>query len=473
MLRVLLVVHRYLAVAVGLLMALWCLSGFVMLYQPYPELTQQERLQGLEPLHPEDCCRSEFLPDDAEPLRPFRIEMLNGEAVLRQPGVRPFLLRTGEPLPDLQQEELAQIAAVHARQRGIAGEPRWLGTVDIDQWTIQSARRQQPVQHFALQDSAGTQLYLNGTTGEVFQDTNRRERVLTWMGAIPHWLYPTFLRSNGPLWSKVVIWTSVAGCFLTLTGLYVGISRLRRRATDGRLASPFRGWWYWHHLGGLFFGVLVLTWVFSGLLTMNPWGLLEGSDAVGRIAGQVSQPASTAELKRFLQALPRLPDPAQFRRLRAQPFDGRLYVIAERADGSTRRFDADGAPATLTEAAVRTLVGRLDTGVRSLELMAREDAYYYSHKEPAEFPVYRAILDDPTRTRLYIRPSTGEMRIVDIDARRTRWWERALHGLDFRGLRTRPLWDVVAILLLAGVTTVTVTGAWMAIQRIRRDLART
>src|SRR5262245_40546247 len=109
MLRILLIIHRYLAVAVGLLMALWCLSGFVMLYQPWPELTQQERLQGLEPLQLEGCCRAEFLPDDLEPLRPFRIEMLNGEPVLRQPGVRPFLLRTGEPLPDLRQEELLLI----------------------------------------------------------------------------------------------------------------------------------------------------------------------------------------------------------------------------------------------------------------------------------------------------------------------------------------------------------------------------
>ena len=110
------------------------------------------------------------------------------------------------------------------------GAPRLLGAVDVDQWTIQTARRQQPVQHFALQDAAGTELYLNGATGEVFQETNRRERVLSWMGAIPHWLYPTFLRRNGPLWSKIVIWTSVAGCFLAATGLYVGISRLRRRA---------------------------------------------------------------------------------------------------------------------------------------------------------------------------------------------------------------------------------------------------
>ena len=42
MLRTLLFIHRYLAVAVGLLMALWCLSGFVMLYQQYPTLTDAE-----------------------------------------------------------------------------------------------------------------------------------------------------------------------------------------------------------------------------------------------------------------------------------------------------------------------------------------------------------------------------------------------------------------------------------------------
>ncbi|HYP79492.1 MAG TPA: hypothetical protein VEQ17_04335, partial [Steroidobacteraceae bacterium] len=88
MLRLLLIVHRYLAVAVGLLMALWCLSGFVMLYQDYPQLTRAEQLQGLEPLDLAGCCRSDFLPGDAETLHAFRIEMLAGIPVLRQSGVR-------------------------------------------------------------------------------------------------------------------------------------------------------------------------------------------------------------------------------------------------------------------------------------------------------------------------------------------------------------------------------------------------
>ncbi|ARU17718.1 hypothetical protein [Croceicoccus marinus] len=50
------------------------------------------------------------------------------------------------------------------------------------------------------------------------------------------------LRQNGPLWTEIVIWTSVIGTFLTVTGLYVGIGRiaLRRR---GRI-SPHKALWY-------------------------------------------------------------------------------------------------------------------------------------------------------------------------------------------------------------------------------------
>ncbi|MGC3736965.1 PepSY domain-containing protein, partial [Pseudomonas aeruginosa] len=29
----------------------------------------------------------------------------------------------------------------------------------------------------------------------------------------------------------------------------------------------------WHHLAGLLFGAVVLSWIFSGLMSMNPWYL--------------------------------------------------------------------------------------------------------------------------------------------------------------------------------------------------------
>jgi uncharacterized iron-regulated membrane protein len=472
MLGVLLIFHRYAAVTVGLLMALWCLSGFVMLYQQYPELSDAERLRGLAPLQLQGCCRSEFLPLDGDgEVGDFRIEMMHGTPVLRQRGRAPFDLKSGTPLRPPTQQDLLDIAAAHAANRGISAKPQWLGETGVDQWTLLSARRNQPIAHVALNDGAGTELYANRATGEIFQDTNRRERILAWLGAIPHWLYPIALRRNGPVWSQVVIWTSALGTFLTLTGLYVGVSRLRRNR-DGALASPFRGWWYWHHIAGLLFGVLTLTWVFSGLLTMNPWGLLEGSDVASQVVPRLAGSAPTAELRRFLtEAPPRLAH-GDFVRLRSQPFAGHLYVLAERADGSSVRLDATARPAPLREGELRAALSSVESGLEELKLLREEDAYYYSHKQKQELPVWRAVLGDTQRTRVYISPSTGEFRIVDGDARAMRWLERGLHGLDFSGLRMRPLWDIVAIVLLLGVTGVCVTGSWMALQRIRKDLTR-
>jgi len=66
--------------------------------------------------------------------------------------------------------------------------------------------------------------------------TTARERFWNWLGAVPHWLYFTELRRHPNIWSQVLIVTSLLGCFLA--------------------------------------GVIALTWVLSGLLSMNPWGWL-------------------------------------------------------------------------------------------------------------------------------------------------------------------------------------------------------
>ena len=69
------------------------------------------------------------------------------------------------------------------------------------------------------------------------------------------------------------IWLALGvGIFLTVTGLYLGVVAWRPWR-DARL-TPFRGWMAWHHLTGLAAGVLTLTWVASGLVSMNPWGFL-------------------------------------------------------------------------------------------------------------------------------------------------------------------------------------------------------
>ncbi len=474
---VILVVHRYLAVAVGLLMTLWCLSGFVMMYQSFPELSNEQRINGLEPLSLESCCElGSFAPHDDSPLGSFRIEMLLGDPVLRMGGRRDgaavINLRTGEALTRLEPSQVLEVAQGFGQGNGILqGAPRALGIVDIDQWTLQSAARNAPAWHIAFDDPAGTEIYINGSTGEVFQETTRRERVLSWLGAIPHWLYPTLLRQNGALWTEVVIWTSVLGSFLAATGLYVGIKRLRRKKADGKLASPYKGWWYWHHISGLIFGILVLTWVFSGLMTMNPWGTLSSSNPTD-YRSQLTGTARWAELKQFLGnagGSEALASQTDLRQLTPAVFNGQLNVMGHSADGETVRLDARADMTTLAMDDIEAVVQAMAVPLLESGPMFSEDNYYYGHKREVDLPVYRAIVDDAERTRLYVNLETGAVRSVGSTGRWSRWIRTGLHDLDFPVLRLRPIWDVVVIVLLAGVTLVCGTGTWMALRRIRHD----
>jgi hypothetical protein len=293
--------------------------------------------------------------------------------------------------------------------------------------------------------------------------------MLSWLGAIPHWLYPTVLRDNAKVWSQVVIWTAVAGVFLVATGLWVGITRWRWRGSQAS-SSPFKGWWYWHHVAGLVFGLALLTWVSSGLLTMNPWGLLEGSGIDARLRAQLAGDVRMPDLQRLVRNLSARPGNSGFVQLESAPFDGRLYFVASRPDGSAARLDADARPAPLSLAAARGALERARIPLLSIAPIDEGDSYYYG--DGAELPAFRAVLADAGGTRLYLGAGTGRITVVDAAGRWSRWIERGLHQLDFPGIQSRPLWDFIVLLLLAGTSVSCVTGSWMAIQRARRDIRR-
>ena len=485
--RYLLLLHRYLAVAVGVLMTLWCLSGFVMMYQSFPELSPAQRLAGLQTLDLDSCCTlGDLQPHDDSPVGNFRIEMLLGEPVLRlasSAGTQEVIrLQSGSALPELTQAQVLEVAAQYARGNGITGIPAALGTTDGDQWTLLDARRNAPAWHVALNDPRGTQIYINGRTGEVFQQSNRRERVMSWFGAIPHWIYFSQLRMSPAVWTNVVIWTSVLGSFLAATGLYIGISRVgwrqlqRSSASSAALMSlsPYQGWWYWHHMAGLVFGVLTLTWVFSGLLTMNPWGWLSGSSPeIRRYQSDLGGITRWADLRQLLTALSNneasVTQQPGLVQLTPQPFLQQAFFLGHSADSATVRYDATGNSALLNSDQIRAGVSNLGVPLTSVELLFREDSYYYGHKRMVELPVVRVLTADADATRLYINPQTGQVRAIGSTGRLSRWVRTGLHDLDFSVIRNRPWWDLLVIVLLSGVTAVCITGTWMALRRVRRD----
>jgi uncharacterized iron-regulated membrane protein len=468
--RVLIWLHRYLGVAVGLIMLLWCLSGFVMMYHGYPRLEEGDRRAALETLRFEDCCKaSEALPDDAK-VSGFRIESLVGRPVLRvRTGKAPMLfdLKTGERLSGVTASQALGVAELYGRQRGLAGQPHLMGLIPFDQWTVEGASRRGPIYRFRFNDPAVTDLYIAGRTGEAAQVANRLDRFLGWIGAVPHWLYPTILRQNGELWSQVVIWTSLVGGFLTLFGLYIGVVRFQP-SWSGRW-SPYRGWFYWHHYTGLFFGVLTLTWVVSGLFTLNPWGFLDSPFAFEQQM-QVQGMVSGAEVKRFVAALAAA-KPGGLVQLEGAPLHGAVYAVARGSAGQGTRLDVAARPTPLGVAELQqALAGPVPA---NLTLQTHEDAYYYSgYERRAALPVWRADLAGGRGEVVYLDPETGKvLEALDATERANRWLRVGLHDLDFPILRIRPLWDIVVILLLAGVTGVCAIGAGLALLRVRRDLS--
>lgn len=458
--RWLVLLHRYLGVAVAAPMLLWCLSGFVMLFVHWPEVTDETRQAGLAPIEA-GCCRLEGLLADDFPVKAAAIEQLGAGAVLRvttADGERQvFDLAPGGPLAPLD-----RIRALDAVQ-GYAGgaPPEHAALIDRDQWTVTGGDARRPLWRIRLADPAATDLYISARTGELVQRTTAAGRALNWLGPIPHWLYPAILRQHTQAWTQVVIWTSLAGTFLTLGGLYLGVLAWRP-FRDERLTA-FRGLMVWHHLGGLAAGVLTLTWVASGLVSMNPWGLLESppDPAAARLAGP---PPAWSQAHSALAAAAQAAPGA--RRLELAPFAGQVFVLA---DG--RRLDAQGRPAPLRTADLAVAVAGLGPA-RAQGLITEGDAYYFAHHESVRLPAWRAVMADGRR--YYLDPVSGQL-LANIDGagRGYRWLHLGLHRLDFvPGMDRGPLWAALVSLLLAAVTFGVGTGAWLAWRRAAHDLGR-
>ena len=469
--RSLIVVHRYIGVVLGVVMTIWCLSGFVMMYQPYPFTTPAERQAGLSPLDLSNCCARMPIADDATAMN-YRVEMLNGTAVLRTIGAdgpKTYELATGAELAKLSEGSVRHAAETYAAGNGISGGITEIGTLTVDQWSVQGARRWQPLWRAVFNDPAETWIYVNGKTGEIVQDVTGHERFWNWLGAIPHWLYPAVLRENTPLWTQVVIWSSAIGCFLVVIGMVIGFAKLRGKS--GKWWPYKRPMWMFHHVFGTFAGILVLTWTFSGLMTMSPWGLLESEGAVSR--DDLGGAMTWKDMRAAIEAV-KIDETANLVAIRSAPQLGKPIAFAQQSDGGEVRFDPHGRARfdqQQLEAGLREKGGLLAFG--KLEELTTEDDYYYGHKQAVDLPVYKLTLSDPEQTRVYFNAKTGELeQLADGTTQRYRWALNAMHNLDLSFMRARPIWDIVTLILLAAVTIACATGAWLSFTRIGTDVSR-
>ena len=466
--------HRWLGIASCVLFAIWFVSGVVMMYVAFPNLTKRERLAAQPDLA---WSRVALTPDQAMAAaglsrypRELQLTMLDGEPVYRiadWKGPRQTISAvTGRAITGITADQALAVARHHPA----AATPHLLGAVERDQWSV-TARYDpdRPLYLVDLGDAAGTELYVSSRSGEIVLDTTRRERVWNWLGAIPHWIYLTVLRQDAPLWRQVVIWISGICMITALSGIWIGLLRagLRRRYAGGRV-TPYRGWMAWHHIVGLVAGVVVLTWMFSGWLSMNPFGWFAGrSDRSGALQRYTGHDAPTIAV-----ALPARDRPGVVE-ARFVWVDGSALLLLAHRDGAQSVVDPiSGAARTLSQerlfaAAAGLLPGATMTLQQRLE---QPDLYWYTHHQHRQLPVLRAGFDDPAQSWVYVDPASGEiLGWSDRSARLRRWLFNALHSFDLPPLLAyRPAWDILVIVLSLSGLLISVSGVVIGWRRLVR-----
>ncbi|MHC2435169.1 PepSY domain-containing protein [Bradyrhizobium sp. USDA 4451] len=472
--RWLYVVHRWIGIATCLLFAMWFISGLVMMYVAFPRLTDSERLSALPVI---SWGKVQVAPDRAMAIagmehypRDLRLSMMDDVPVYRVTGWKGGSVTIsaidGAVIDHVSPDQALAVARHHPH----AVRPQLLDTVTRDQWSV-TARFDplRPLYLIGLGDPDGTELYVSSRSGEIALDTTRRERIWNWIGSIPHWIYPTVLRKDGALWRDVVLWISGVCLVVAVTGFWIGILRLRltRRYADDAV-SPYRGWMTWHHVAGLIGGIFVLTWMFSGWLSLNPGGAFSARGITREIARNYSG-HDAPDIVADFQSTPSIPAvEARFVWIGGR----RLMLLSDGNGGRSLADPVTGAPATLAQdeiiaAARHAMPGAVMISARRLD---EPDAYWYTLHQARELPVLRIVFDDPARTWLHVSPITAEILDRSDDSRRSyRWLFNALHSLDFPLLlRISPARDVVVWLLSAVGMIISISGIVIGWRRLRR-----
>ncbi|TEA77787.1 PepSY domain-containing protein [Allopusillimonas ginsengisoli] len=505
-------VHRWTGIAACVLMAVWFVSGVVMLFVGYPKLLPAERLGALPPLTAVSCCvpvdQALQWADKPDAIRSIRLAAEDGRPYyrLQQADGRYLVVdaRTGDARPPITQHDAVSAAlwfAGHAAQapalQTAAARTQakslgavWLDVVQEDRWTHSGAlNAHRPLHRIDVNDPAHTRVYVSSSTGEVVMAASRSERMWNYVGAWLHWLYMFRNQPSDPVWTWLVIALSGVGVVTAVSGTLVGLWRWRfSRPYKSGSRSPYRdGWMRWHHLAGLIFAGITCTWIFSGLMSMNPLGVFNPHTARPNLqAWQGGTPGLTRLPLQAPQALAMLAQRGfDARQLEWRVLNGQPYLLARDGNNRTRLIlrehshyvVRDQWPQTSLSVAAPKL---MNASIVSMQSITRYDTYYF-HRAPASMygaserrlPILRIKFDDPDATWVYIDPYTGEMEQSLSRAQRTgRWLFNFLHSWDLAPfLKAWVLRDVVLILLSVGGLVLSATGIWIGYLRLRRKLA--
>lgn len=420
--RIIYSTHRILGTILSILFLIWFLSGFVMIYHRFPKVTNKMKYEHMKPLN--------TAPEDIET----------------------YAHRWCD----------AEIVKVDTLR-------------ELEQWIPFSRLRNDfPIYKFYFGDKDKHQLYVSSVSGEALQFTNKNNRFWSWLGAIPHWVYFTFLRQNSRLWMDVVILLSGLGCIMCLTGIIIGlrsyIIRYRKKKKWGTVYK--KPAYKWHHILGFIFGIFVFTFVFSGMMslaTVPQWIVKVHNPDIQR---KLFMP-DTIALQNYIL------DDRQI----IEQYKGEIKGIERASFGDVPLykaiignrmyvFDASGDEVKLlkiTEQMIECRLSKIHSEQMSITLMHEYDNYYVDRKNRLPLPIYKVDVSDADNSTYYINADNGNIRYFNNNTKVRRWTYQALHSFKLGFLVKRPaLWNIIMWTMMIGGTLVSLTGVWLEMKYVRR-----
>jgi len=502
-------------VALSVIFMLWFASGIVMMYWSFPGVSAQDRRERAPVLNPSQI---KLTPEEAyakleltQPPGGVQLTSFDGRPVYRfsagggggrggQGGGRrgggggnaTVYADDGSIQKEVDDAMVDRVAAAWAGKP--LTEAKKESVEEVDQWTVGSnLRTLRPLYKYSFND--GQQIYISASNANVAQYTTSESRFWAYLGAIPHWMYFTPLRKHQPQWFQFVVWSSAIGTAAALLGVIVAIWMLspskRYRHAGAPTSIPYRGWKRWHTIIGLVFGVVTVTWAFSGLLSMGPFDFVERLTGTARNDTKGQSGARGVNIVNVLRGNGRFqlsayaaksPSDAiaslgsfQAKELEFSMFAGEPQYIATDSAGHTRIIPLNSEPKTeLDRGQIMSMVQEAaGASIAEMRVIDQYDAYYLDRLREKPLPVIYARMNDESGTRYYIDPKTGQAAGT-YSSRNwvNRWLYHGLHSLDFPWLYNyRPLWDIVVITLMLGGTALCVTSLVLTYRVLARKFA--
>ena len=479
--------HRWMGVALCVLFAAWFLSGIVLMYCDYPVITDRDRLERAAPI---DAARIRLTPEQAyQRIEPadvptaVTLAMYDGRPAYRfQFGNDSLLVYAdnGQLQEAFPADLTLRVASAWTGRP--AAEAKFEGVFTAeDQWTVSGEfRRLRPLMKYSWTD--GDEIYVSQVTGEVVQHTTRSSRLGAWFGAIPHWLYFTPLRKQASVWSRVVIWASGIGTVASIFGIVVGLtlyspSRKRYRFPRGRSSVPYAGQKRWHTILGLMFGLVTCTWVFSGMLSMDPFGWDSGAkeERMERTlrGGELRPPRFDARAPQ--QAVAQASSKLHVKELELGMFAGAPVYVAWESPERSLIIPMEGDPRPLFDSG--QIAGLLvdperPRALAQVRVVDRYEAYYVDRHGRLPLPVLFVRLNDREGSGYYVDLKTARIvRSYVAQSRWNRWLYHGLHSFDLPWLyRNRPVWDILVLTLMLGGSALAVTSLVIGWRRLRTKM---